>query len=133
MSGLAFPKRLASVDRHKRRADLNAALAAAYAEADLRDGPYCRVTGRYTQPWHVNPQVRREHHHLQSRSSAPERVTDSTNIVVCCAEAHKYFKVGWLVSEGTDARGVVRFQWTELATSRPFRIQSRCWSQQDEE
>lgn len=119
--------------RGRRRKDAEAALEKAYADVDRRDGPYCRVTGRYTQPFAVDPRVRREHHHLETRGLAKSRIADPTNIVVVCKEAHDLFKAGWLVSEGTNATtpGAVRFHWAELAKKdlRPFEILSRRKSQ----
>lgn len=127
------PKPIRGVDQTSRRRANKAALDAAYAEVDLRDGPYCRVTGRYTQPGAVDARVRREHHHLAERSTSPELKYDPRNIVVICAEAHRLFKAGWLVSEGDDATGTVRFHWTSLAPAvKPFHIKSRRWSQEDE-
>lgn len=129
--GLAQPKPDPTViTKGQRRRIAQAALDAAYAEVDLRDGPYCRVTGRYTQSGHVDPRVRREHHHLDARSTAPDRIADPRNIVVVCVEAHRLFKAGWLVSEGEDATQPVRFHWTAMAKEKPFEIRSRRQSQQ---
>lgn len=132
--GLAFPKPDPLVyTKGRKRAAATAALEAAYEDVDLRDGPYCRVTGRYTQSGHVDARIRREHHHLATRSTAPDLVTDARNIVVICYEAHKLFKAGWLVSEGEDATNDVKFHWTKLAPAvKPFRIVSKRWSQNDE-
>lgn len=133
MAGLAFPKPAPGIyTRGKRRKAAQAALDEAYAEVDQRDGPYCRVTGRYTQSHAVDPRVRREHHHLGARSTDPDRITDPTNIIVICKEAHDLFKAGWLVSEGANANKPVRFHWTKLAPKpkdRPFEIRSRRQSQ----
>jgi hypothetical protein len=119
------------VTKGRRRKDAESALDAAYAEVDRRDGPTCRVTGRYTQPGAVDPRVRREHHHLEPRSLAKQRIADPKNIVVVCKEAHDLFKAGWLVSEGDNANKPVRFHWTALAPKhlRPFEILSRRKSQ----
>lgn len=118
----------------RKRKDAAAALAEAYEIVDRRDGPECRVTGRWTLPGSVDPRVRREHHHLTPRSLAKKEIANPKNIVVVCAEAHDLFKAGWLVSEGHDADKVVRFHWTALAPKdlRPFEIKSRRRSQQRE-
>lgn len=114
-----------TVERRRKRAEAEADLREAYEEVDARDGGFCWVTGRYTQSGHVDARCRREHHHLEPRSVAPERRADPHNIVTVCAEAHSLFKVGWLVSEGKDARKPVFFHYTELAKSKPFLIQTR--------
>ena len=117
-----------AIRKARASAERRAALNAAYEEVDARDGGYCWVTGRYTQPGAVDARVRREHHHLEPRSLEKGRIADPSNIVTVCAEAHSLFKSGWLVSEGTDTRKTVRFHWTKLATYRPFQIKSRRWS-----
>lgn len=115
----------AVITRRKRRAEDDASLRAAYDDVDARDAGYCWVTGRYTSPHNPDPRGRREHHHLEARSIAPERRSDPNNIVTVCAEAHALFKAGWLVSEGTDAREPLFFHWTENAKSKPFEIKAR--------
>lgn len=121
------PEPRAITAREKRLED-EAALDAAYAEVDLRDGPYCRVTGRYTQAGAIDPRVRREHHHLEPRSLKPERIYDPTNIVVVCAEAHQLFKAQWLENEGVNATKPVFFHWNRAFCKpgkEPFVIKAR--------
>lgn len=122
----------ASVERHARKRTAEKALEDAYKVVDRRDGGRCRVTGRTTQSGAVSPEVRREHHHLRTRSTHPELVADPDNIVTVCAAAHVLFKAGWLLSEGTNASKAVRFHWAAHVPvdKRPFRIASRRRSQQ---
>jgi hypothetical protein len=115
-----------AVSRRKRRAADEKALADAYADVDARDAGYCLVTGRYTQPGAVDARVRREHHHLKGRNVKPEWVTRPERIITVAAEVHELITLGWIAVEGTDARKVLRFHWTELAKGkRPFEIRAR--------
>ena len=119
------------ISRRKRRAEAASDLADAYADVDRRDGGYCWVTGRYTQPGAPGARVRREHNHLKGRNVRPEWVTRPERIITVCAEAHKLIHAGWIAVEGTDARKVIRFHWTALAKGRrPFEITSRRGSQE---
>lgn len=122
------PKGSGRLDRKARKADEEKALADAYEFVNLRDGNCCRVTGRYLLPGAVMAEVRREHHHLQPRSIAPDRVTDPANIILVCAEAHEYLTGHLLHVEGTDATKPLFFFWDEermRGRVKPFRIQSR--------
>jgi hypothetical protein len=114
------------VSRRKRRAQDAQALQEAYSDVDKREGGFCQVTGRYTLPGAPDARVRREHHHLKGRNVKPEWVTRPERIALVCAEAHALITAGWIAVEGTDARRVLRFHWTELVRGRrPFEIQSR--------
>lgn len=127
-SGFALSKGAPRVStRHQKRKQAKDALEAAYSEVDLRDGGYCQVTGRYTQSGAPDARVRREHHHLKPRSTAPEAKENPSNIVTVCAEAHQLITNGWIVVEGTDARRAVRFHWRSdiKASQKPFQIKSR--------
>lgn len=129
MSGLMFPKGVPrAITKATKRREARADLEQAYADVDLRDGPFCRVTGRYTWAGAPDPRVRREHHHLETRGLAPGRITDPSNIVVVCAEAHGLFKAGALESEGTDANQPVFFHFNRAivkAGSEPFVIKAK--------
>ena len=120
-----------AIERHTKRVDAEKALKEAYAEVDKRDGGRCRVTGKRTEPGHVDPRRRREHHHLIPRSRDKGLVADSANIVTVTAEAHALIESGWLVSEGLNAEGVVRWHWAAHVKpeQKPFRIASRRRSQ----
>jgi hypothetical protein len=119
-----------AITKAKRRAADEAALEAAYAEVDLRDGSICWVTGRYAVAGAPDRRVRREHHHLRGRNCAPEWVTDPDRIITVVKEVHDLITSGHLIVEGDDARKPIRFHWREdvPATSRIFRIKSRRWS-----
>lgn len=116
-----------AVARRQRRKAAQDALDAAYAEVDLRDGGWCWVTGRYTQSGAPDARVRREHHHLKPRSTAPEAKADAHNIITVTSEAHSLITAGWIVVEGTDARKAIRFHWRAdiKASQKPFVIKSR--------
>lgn len=120
----------AVIARRQRKEAKEAALQAAYAAVDKRDGGKCWVTGKATQVGAPDQSVRRVHHHLRGRNAAPDRVNDENNIITLTWEAHKLIHNGWIAVEGDDARKPVRFHWTSLATVRPFRIKSRRKSQQ---
>lgn len=123
-----FPKPLpAAITKRQKRLEAETALREAYADVDARDAGYCQVTGRYTQAGAVDARVRREHHHLVARSLDSTRITDPTNIVTVCAEAHSLFKAGWLISEGTDARYPIFYHWAAHVTAKekPFEIKGR--------
>ena len=113
--------------RHQRRKQASEALDAAYADVDVRDGGFCWVTGRYTQSGAPDARVRREHHHLQPRSTAPELRESPHNIITTCAEAHALITNGWIGVECTDARKAIRFHWRAdvKPSMRPFQIRSR--------
>lgn len=123
-----------AIGKARRRAADDAALAEAYGDVDLRDGGYCWVTGRYTVSGSPDRRNRREHHHLQGRNVAPDRVVDPTNIITCAAEAHQLIESGHIVVEGIDTTKPIRFHWRSdvPASSRILQIRSRRWSQQDE-
>ena len=120
-----------SVAKHDRKAAQAKALEEAYEVVNKRDGNVCRVTGEYLQPGAVEAKYRREHHHLVPRSRAKGLVAEPSNIVLVSALAHELLTRGWIDCEGTDASGVLRFHWTALATSHPFKIKSRRRSQQE--
>jgi len=71
---------------------------------------------------------RREHHHLQPRSIAPDRIADPKNIILVCAEAHQLITGGFIEVEGKDATKPVFFHWNEKAMRglvRPFLIRGK--------
>jgi hypothetical protein len=116
------------LEKKARKASEEQALADAYEIVNVRDGNQCRVTGRFLQAGAVMAEVRREHHHLQPRSIAPELVTEPKNIILVCAEAHQLITGGFLEVEGKDATKRVCFHWREdmmRGRVRPFRIVSR--------
>lgn len=113
------------LDRRERKAKEEAALAEAYEFVNVRDGNQCRVTGRFLQPGAVMASVRREHHHLEPRSTAPDRVCDPANIVLVAAEVHELITGGFIQVEGKNANKPVFFHWNEQAMKgrvKPFRI-----------
>lgn len=113
------------LERKARRAVEEAVLAEAYEMVNVRDGNQCRVTGRFLQAGAVMAEVRREHHHLQPRSIAPDRVADPKNIILVCAEAHALITGGFLEVEGKDATKAIFIHWNESAMKgrvKPFRI-----------
>ena len=113
------------LEKKARKAQEEQALADAYEIVNVRDGNQCRVTGRFLQPGAVMAEVRREHHHLQPRSIAPERVADPKNIILVCAEAHQLITGGFIEIEGKDATKPLFAHWNEKAMKglvKPFRI-----------
>jgi len=107
------------------RREANAALDQAYADVDLRDGPYSRISGRYTSSGAVDPRVRREHHHIRPRSTHPELTADPRNIFVCTAEEHQLIHAGAIEVEGVNAAKELRFHWNRAMVARgkePFEI-----------
>lgn len=119
------PRGSGRLDRKAKKAAEEAALAEAYEQVNQRDGNICRVTGRHLQAGAVMAENRREHHHLVPRSIAPDRVTDPTNIVLVCAEAHEYITGHLIEVEGTDATKPLFFHWNEERMKgriKPFRI-----------
>lgn len=116
------------LEKNERKAEDTKALADAYERVNARDGNLCRVTGRFLSPTSVMAETRREHHHLQPRSIAPDRVADDRNIVLVCAEAHQLITGGFLEVEGTDATKPLFFHWNEIAMRgrvRPFAIKGK--------
>jgi len=114
--------------RNERRIAADRALEEAYEVVNVRDGNQCRVTGRFLQAGAVDARVRREHHHLQPRSLAPDRVAEPSNIILVCAEAHDLITGRFIDVEGTDATKPVFFHWNEEAMRgrvKPFRIVSK--------
>ena len=123
------------ISRHKKRLERDKALADAYAVVDARDGGFCRVTGRYTQPGAVDPRFRREHHHLSGRNVAPQDRANSARIVTVCAEAHQLLHAKLLLYEGENAHERIIFHWSEQVapSERPFQIKSKRRSQHEGE
>lgn len=113
------------LDKKARKAEEAAALDAAYEIVNQRDGNICRVTGRFLSAGAVMAEQRREHHHLQPRSIAPDRIADPKNIILVAAEVHHLITGGFIDVEGTDATKPIFFHWNEVAMRgrvRPFRI-----------
>lgn len=113
------------LERKARKAFDEAVLAEAYEIVNQRDGNICRVTGRFLQPGAVMAEVRREHHHLQPRSIAPERIADPKNIILVAAEVHALITGGFIEIEGKDATKPLFAHWNEKAMKgriKPFRI-----------
>lgn len=122
------PKGSGRLDRRARKAQEEAALREAYEEVDRRDCGFCRVTGRYTQPGAVDASWRRERHHLEPRSLAPDRVADVTNIITVAAEVHELITGRFIDVEGTNANKPMFFHWNEKAMkgrTKPFRLIGR--------
>jgi len=119
-----------SVERRARKQAKQAKLDAAYAIVNARDGNRCRVTGERLDPKAVEAKHRREHHHLAGRNVKPEWREDPARICLVSKLAHDLITRGWIDCEGDDATKVLRWHWTPLAKSRPFRIKSRRRSQQ---
>jgi hypothetical protein len=111
------------VERHNRKADREKAMEAAYEVVNKRDGNRCRVTGAALVAGAPDPKVRREHHHIISRSRSRALREQPSNIMLCSALAHDLIEKYWIDVEGTDADGPLFFHWTSLATSRPLKIQ----------
>lgn len=119
------PRGSGRLARRARKAEQDAALADAYSEVDRREAGFCRATGRYTQPFAVDPAQRREHHHLEPRSIAPHRIADPTNIITVAAEVHELITGGFIEVEGKDATKPLFFHWCERlmrGRPRPFRL-----------
>jgi hypothetical protein len=119
------PKGSARLDRKARKAEEDAALAAAYEIVNQRDANLCRVTGRFLSPSSVMAETRREHHHLQPRSIAPDRIADPSNIILVAAEVHQLITGGFIEIEGKDATKALFAHWNEAAMKgriKPFRI-----------
>jgi hypothetical protein len=111
------------VQRHDRKKAREEALDAAYRIVDKRDGNRCRVTGVSLVAGAPDPKIRREHHHLAKRSTHKRQFADPGNIVLVSAFAHDLIERGWLVAEGTRADHPIFWHWSEIATSRPLKIQ----------
>lgn len=114
-----------AIRKAKARREDSAALDAAYADVDLRDGPQSRISGRWTVSGAVDPRVRREHDHIRPRSTHPELIADPCNIFVCTAEEHQLIHAGALEVEGVDASKELRFHWNRSMVApgkEPFEI-----------
>lgn len=131
---LAKPLPRALAKGQKRR-EAATALEQAYADVDLRDGPWSRITGRYTQSGAVDPRVRREHDHIKPRSTHPELIAQPRNIFVCTAEEHQLIHAGALEVEGEDATKPLFFHWNRAmvpAGKEPFMIKARRTLEQED-
>jgi hypothetical protein len=111
------------VERHNRKKAREDALEQAYEVVNKRDGNRCRVTGVALVAASPDAKVRREHHHIISRSRSRALREQPSNIMLCSALAHDLIEKCWIDVEGTDANGPLFFHWTSLATSRPLKIQ----------
>jgi hypothetical protein len=111
------------VERHSKKKAREEALDAAYRIVDKRDGNRCRVTGVSLVAGAPDPKIRREHHHLQKRSTSRAGRANPRNIVLVSAFAHDLITRGWLVAEGTDGNKPIFWHWSEIATSHPLKIQ----------
>ena len=109
---LAFGKGIPRVIQKatKRRED-DQALKDAYTLVDARDKRTCRATGRPLTPGAVMPAMRLERHHLKPRSTHPELITDSRNVVTVAADVHQLIEAAKIEVEGTDADGRLIFRW----------------------
>ncbi len=115
-----------------KKAEFEAALAAAYEEVNQRDGNRSRVTGIELQAQSNDDKFRREHNHLGERSTHPDKITDPANIFLCSTLEHKYLTSHDLLIEGTDARKRLIFFWnprTMKGKPLPFRLLSKRRSQ----
>jgi hypothetical protein len=111
------------VERHNRKKAREDALEQAYEVVNKRDGNRCRVSGVALVAASPDAKVRREHHHIISRSRSRALREQPSNIMLCSALAHDLIEKCWIDVEGTDANGPLFFHWTSLATSRPLKIQ----------
>lgn len=131
----ALQKPIRALVKGQKRREANAALEQAYADVDLRDGPWSRISGRYTQPGHVDPRVRREHDHIKPRSTHPELIAEPRNIFVCTAEEHQLIHAGALEIEGEDAIKPLFFHWNRAIVApgkEPFVIKARRTLEQED-
>lgn len=132
-SQFAFPKGAPlKVGRAIRKAKRQGAMQKAYRLVDVRDGSKCWVTRLLLSPGATDPRARREHHHLQPRSTHPERIADPTNIITVSGLAHTLIEAGMIVVEGTTTEKPIRFHWRADVTKeqRVLVIKSRRRSQQ---
>lgn len=101
------------------------ALAKAYAIVNARDRERSRITGINLFPHTEHLKARREHNHLEPRSTAPDRITDPSNIFLVSNYEHGFITSGALIVHGKDANKEIRFSWNRNmvpAGKEPFRI-----------
>jgi len=85
---LRLPKPVrGAIDAARRKAE-RAALRACYAAVNVRDGCKCRVCGAAGPTCKESTLAPLHHHHLVKRSLAPERIADTSNVVLLCGGCH---------------------------------------------
>lgn len=108
-----------------KQAAVETALAKAYAKVDARDENRSRVTGRRLLAISGNDKDRREHNHLENRSTAPDKITDVSNIFLVSTFEHGFLTRNELLIHGTNANKKLKFSWNlnSVPVGRePFRI-----------
>lgn len=115
-----------------KKAERERLLAEAYEVVNQRDGNRSRITGIELSAESSDPKRRREHNHLQERSTHPELTTDPSNIFLCSSYEHRFLTTHDLEIEGKDANGRLIFHWnrnTVKPGKEPFRLMSKRRSQ----
>lgn len=104
-------------------------LAAAYADVDARDGKRCQVRGTRLLGDSADEWRQIDRHHLDEKSTAPERKFDPDNILTTSRavhrlmQAHKLLAVDAKGEETTFVSKIAGFRWNErLVKKPPFRL-----------
>ena len=123
--GKGIPRDLA---KGWKKAEFKKQMDAAYAVVNQRDGDRSRLTGIELRADHPNPKCRREHNHLEERSTNPARRTDPSNIFLCSTFEHKFITNNSIIIEGTDANEKLIFHWNRRIVppgKEPFKLLSK--------
>lgn len=75
--------------RQSKKAARAAAQRDAYAEVDARDKSRSRISGITLTAGATDPKRRREHHHMEERSTAPSLRAETSNILTVSAFEHE--------------------------------------------
>jgi hypothetical protein len=75
--------------RASKKAARVAAQRDAYADVDARDQSRSRISGVTLTPGATDPKRRREHHHMEERSTAPHLKAETSNILTVSAFEHE--------------------------------------------
>ena len=110
------PGPTARARKAKRRA-IQDAIRECYRLVDLRDRGRSWVSLKPTMEGVSSDQLRRERHHLDRRSTHPERVADPFNVITVTAaeaehlDAHRLIPVDLTGCETHDTRLIAGFAW----------------------
>jgi hypothetical protein len=135
---MACPKPIKGMHSFTRRKNAAQRLADAYELVNQRDENRSRVSGCTLLPSSPDPRQRREHHHLSGRNVSPQDRDNPARIILVSALEHGFLESGALLHEGDDARKRIVFHWDkeflrQVDGKPPIRIQSKRWSQNDDE
>ena len=128
--GKGTPRKVVKAAKKKQAAK---ALKDAYVDVDARDQLVSWVSGKKLYRGVASDNIRLEHHHLDRRSQAKQRIADPFNVISVSATEADYLDCHYLRpvnatgAEVHDTRQIVAFEWNRRVVKvgmEPFKVKA---------